>query len=151
MSSSDEEAQSSSGESNHTIGEDDQAPQMFDASQYIFESLVNALDAVDFAQALSLQTKTSAVLNDRTLQLKSLVQETKERLAHLEERYREGIKGAKRTQSNIEQCRKRVSQLNGVLRMEYPIEYNMAREKVLERQLDEESEDTVEETTTSQE
>ncbi|QLL30325.1 hypothetical protein HG536_0A01420 [Torulaspora globosa] len=110
---------------------------MLDVSKYIFDSLIQAINSADFAEAISLQTKTSAVINARSMKLKQLIDSTKEQLAHFKSRFERGAETSKAMRHNLRQTRETISKINAELGTAYPIELNQAREKVLERQFGE--------------
>lgn len=106
---------------------------MFDASKYIFNSLVQAINSADFSESLSLQTKTSAVINSKSLELKQLIDSTKTRLTHMQGRFERGAQVSRKIKYNLKTSNNQIVQLNGRLRTEFPIEFNQARDKILER------------------
>lgn len=109
---------------------------MFDVSKYIFESLSQAIDSADFSDAISLQTKTSAVINSKSLELKHLIQTTRLRLEHFKERFETGARVTKTIHHNLQYSKERIDRINSVIGTKYPIEFNQAKEKVIERQSD---------------
>lgn len=150
--SSDDEADNSNGEdSNDDIFLENLVPEtsngflmdsqdpgpMLDVSKYIFDSLVQAIDSADFAEAISLQTKTSAVINSKSMRLKQLMDTTREQLARFRTRFEQGAETSKTIRHNLQQTKDAIAKITAELGTEYPIELNQAREKVLERQFDE--------------
>lgn len=113
---------------------------IFDISKYVFESIKQAIEESDFSEALALQTKTSAVINAKSLELKQLIDETKTRLPSLQEKFKRGQQTSKRIKRNLELSRSRIETINALLQTDYPIEFNQARDKILERTLDEDEE-----------
>ena len=110
---------------------------IFDVSRYIFDSLKQSIDSADFSEALSLQTKTSAVINSKSLELKQYIDEMKSRLTQLQEKFENGEATSKKIKRDLETSRKNIDYLNAALRVDFPIEFNQAREKILERKLNE--------------
>ncbi|QLQ77891.1 hypothetical protein HG537_0A01380 [Torulaspora globosa] len=125
------------GSSNAVFMDSQDTGPMVDVSKYIFDSLVQAINSADFAEAISLQTKTSAVINARSLKLKQLIDSTKERLSCLRSRFERGAEISKTIRHNLRQSREMISKINDELATAYPIELNQAREKVLDRQFGE--------------
>ncbi|AQZ11223.1 KXD1 (YGL079W) [Zygosaccharomyces parabailii] len=111
---------------------------MLDVSKYIFESLVQSIDSADFSEAISLQTKTSAIINSKSMELKQIIDDTKVRFHQLKERFERGAITSRKVRHNLQYSKEKIDKLNALLRTDYPIEFNQAREKVLERQLDDE-------------
>ncbi|QLG73053.1 hypothetical protein HG535_0E01370 [Zygotorulaspora mrakii] len=109
---------------------------MFDVSKYIFESLAQAIDCADFCEAISLQTKTSAIINSKSLELKQLLQTTKVRLTHFRDRFENGIQTSKTIRQNLQHSKDRIDQISAVIATRYPIEFNQAKEKIVERNFD---------------
>lgn len=122
------------GASNGVFMDSQDAGPMLDVSKYIFDSLVQAINSADFAEAVSLQTKTSAVINAKSMRLKQLIDSTRERLDHFRSRFERGAETSKVIRHNLRQTRETISKINAELGTAYPIELNQAREKVLERQ-----------------
>lgn len=114
---------------------------IFDISKYVFESIKQAIDESDFSEALALQTKTSAVINAKSLELKQLIDETKIRLPELQEKFKKGQLTSKNIKRNLEQSRSRIETINALLQTDHPIEFNQARDKILERTLDDDDDD----------
>lgn len=114
---------------------------MLDVSKYIFESLVQAIDAADFAEAISLQTKTSAVINSKSMELKQLIEATKIRLSQFKERFERGAQTSRIIRHNLQYSKERIDRINAAMGTEFPIEFNQAREKVLERQYQDNSDE----------
>lgn len=110
---------------------------IFDVSRYIFDSLKQSIDSADFSEALSLQTKTSAVINSKSLELKQYIDEMKSRLTQLQEKFENGEATSKKIKRDLGTSRKNIDYLNAALRVDFPIEFNQAREKILERKLNE--------------
>lgn len=110
---------------------------IFDVSRYIFDSLKQSIDSADFSEALSLQTKTSAVINSKSPELKQYIDEMKSRLTQLQEKFENGEATSKKIKRDLETSRKNIDYLNAALRVDFPIEFNQAREKILERRLNE--------------
>lgn len=110
---------------------------IFDVSRYIFDSLKQSIDSADFSEALSLQTKTSAVINSKSLELKQYIDEMKSRLTQLQEKFENGEATSKKIKRDLKTSRKNIDYLNAALRVDFPIEFNQAREKILERRLNE--------------
>ncbi|CAI4062311.1 hypothetical protein N7582_002100 [Saccharomyces uvarum] len=110
---------------------------IFDVSRYIFDSLKQSIDSTDFSESLSLQTKTSAIINSKSLELKQHIDEMKIRLAQLQGKFENGVATSRRIKHDLETSRKNIDYLNSALRIDFPIEFNQAREKILERKLNE--------------
>lgn len=121
----------------HAFSQDSQEFEpMLDVSKYIFESLMQAIDSADFSESISLQTKTSAVINSKSTELRQLVEEARARFGHFKERFEKGSLVAKNIRNNLNYSRDKTERINALVRTNYPIEFNEAREKVLERPLD---------------
>ncbi|CCE93511.1 Kxd1p TDEL_0G01440 [Torulaspora delbrueckii] len=124
-------------ESSNGLFTDSQDPgPMLDVSKYIFESLVQAIESANFAEAISLQTKTSAVINSESTRLKQLIETTKEQLASFKDRFERGAETSKLIRQNLQYSKDKIDRLNAELGIAHPIEFNQAKEKVLERQFD---------------
>ena len=108
---------------------------MFDASNFLFESLNGTINNVDFSEALALQTKTSALINSKSRELKSLIQELQGRIAHYQGRFQRGVLVSNGLKENLRAISKRVELLDEAMAREHPIEYNQAKDKVMERTL----------------
>lgn len=112
----------------------DEAPTaMIDVSKYIFDSLSHAMENVDFSETLALQTKMSGTINFKSLELKELIDQTQTTLAQLRQRYDSGIIVSNKLRDNIAYSRKKIEEINSLLRTDFPIEFNEARDKILER------------------
>lgn len=116
---------------------------MLDVSKFIFDSLIQAIDSADFAEAISLQTKTSAVINSKSMKLKQLIDSTKEQLAHFKTRFERGAETSRIIRHNLQQTKETITKINAEFGTAYPIELSQAREKVLERQFEESPEETI--------
>lgn len=112
---------------------------MLDVSKYIFESLVQAIETADFAEAISLQTKTSAVINSKSMKLKQLIEATKDQLASFRERFERGAETSRTIRRNLQYSKDKIDRMSAELEIAHPIELNQAKEKVLERQFDDEA------------
>ncbi|CAI4062983.1 hypothetical protein SUVZ_07G1680 [Saccharomyces uvarum] len=112
---------------------------IFDVSRYIFDSLKQSIDSTDFSESLSLQTKTSAIINSKSLELKQHIDEMKIRLVQLQRKFENGVATSRRIKHDLETSRKNIDYLNSALRIDFPIEFNQAREKILERKLNEDN------------
>ncbi|CAI4039199.1 hypothetical protein SMKI_07G1730 [Saccharomyces mikatae IFO 1815] len=112
---------------------------IFDVSRYVFDSLKQSIDCTDFSEALSLQTKTSAIINSKSLELKQYVDEMEVRLNRLQEKFESGVATSRKIKHNLETSRKNIDYLNSALRIDFPIEFNQAKEKILERKLNEDN------------
>lgn len=112
----------------------DQSPnQMIDVSKYIFESLKQAIESADFSESLAYQTKTSAQINAKSLELKQLIDETQIKISSLQERFERGVEVSRNIRKNLDHTKKSIEKISDILRTEYPIEYNQARENIMER------------------
>ncbi|SMN19001.1 similar to Saccharomyces cerevisiae YGL079W KXD1 Putative protein of unknown function [Maudiozyma saulgeensis] len=121
-----------------TIDNDiDSPPAMIDISKYIFDSLTHAIEEVDFSETLALQTRISGTINFKSLELKDLIDKTQERLLTLRQRYESGVVVSNKLKENLDYSRKKIDEINSMLGTEYPIEYNQARDKILERHFEE--------------
>ncbi|CAR29434.1 hypothetical protein ZYGR_0AD01160 [Zygosaccharomyces rouxii] len=121
----------------HAFSQDSQEFEpMLDVSKHIFDSLMQAIDSADFSEAISLQTKTSAVINSKSTELKQLIDETKVRFSQFKERFEKGSLTAKNIRGNLRYSKDKIEKINALVRTSYPIEFNEAREKILERPLD---------------
>lgn len=119
------------------VTSNDQSPnQMIDVSKYIFESLMQAIDSADFSESLAYQTKTSAQINAKSLELKRLINETQSKISSLQERFEKGVQVSRNIRKNLEYAKKSVEKIKGILETDYPIEYNQARENIMERNFD---------------
>lgn len=113
---------------------------MIDVSKYIFDSLKQAIESADFSESLSYQAKTSAQINAKSLELKQLIDQTQSRLLYLQTRFERGEQVSKNIRTNLSHTKKSTERINNILRTDYPIEFNHARDKILERTLDNEDE-----------
>ena len=119
------------------VTSNDQSPnQMIDVSKYIFESLMQAIESADFSESLAYQTKTSAQINAKSLELKRLINETQSKISSLQERFEKGVQVSRNIRKNLEYAKKSVEKIKGILETDYPIEYNQARENIMERNFD---------------
>lgn len=110
---------------------------MFDVSKYIFQSLVQSINSVDFSEAVSLQTKTSGLVNSKSRELKKLMEEVQQKLQHFQEVFHDGAKTSKRIKYNLQQASSKITRINRAFETEFPIEFNQAKERVYDRNLDE--------------
>ncbi|CAB4254281.1 similar to Saccharomyces cerevisiae YGL079W KXD1 Putative protein of unknown function [Maudiozyma barnettii] len=117
----------------------DTPPAMIDISKYIFDSLSHAIEETDFSETLALQTRISGTINFKSLELKDLIDKTQEKLLHLRQRYESGVVVSNKLKENLDYSRKKIDEINSMLGTEYPIEFNQARDKVLERHFEEDS------------
>lgn len=121
----------------HAFSQDSQEFEpMLDVSKHIFDSLMQAIDSADFSEAISLQTKTSAIVNSKSTELRQLIEEAKIRFSHFKGRFEKGSLTAKNIRNNLNYSRDKIEKINSLVRTSYPIEFNEAREKILERPLD---------------
>ena len=111
----------------------DARPAMVDISKQIFDSLCHAIEDVDFSETLALQTRISATINFKSLELKDLIDKTQERLQILKRRYETGVVVSNKLKDNLDYSRRKIDEIDSMLRTEYPIEFNEARDKILER------------------
>ncbi|CCK70873.1 Kxd1p KNAG_0F02060 [Huiozyma naganishii CBS 8797] len=122
-------------------GQDQDPSSTIDVSKYIFDALIQAIEPTGFSKAISLQSKTSAEINAKSLELKQLVKETQEKLRYLSVRYDRGVATSKSINESLAYSKDRIEKINAVLRTDFPIEFNQVRDKVLERTLSEEEEE----------
>ncbi|CCF57214.1 hypothetical protein KAFR_0C02210 [Kazachstania africana CBS 2517] len=128
-------------ETTNTLFMDTQDPgAMIDVPKYIYDSLTQALESVNFSESVALQTKLSAVINSKSLELKQLIDEANEKLSHLRVRYQRGIATSQNIKANLNYSKEKIKKINSLLSVDFPIEFNQARDKILERQLDDEEE-----------
>ncbi|EDO19408.1 hypothetical protein Kpol_1002p55 [Vanderwaltozyma polyspora DSM 70294] len=109
---------------------------MFDVSKYVFETLIQAINSADFSESLAFQTKTSAVINAKSLELKQLINMSKDRLVDLQDKFEKGVQTSNRIKRNLKMSREKIQFLNDEFRTNYPIEFNQARDKIIERTID---------------
>lgn len=114
---------------------------MLDVSKYIFDSLVQAIDSADFAEAISVQTKTSAVINSKSLELRQLIDSTRVQMVQFKDRFQRGIETSRRIRQNLQYSKEKIDKINAEIGTAYPIEMSQAKERVLERHFDELSEE----------
>lgn len=115
---------------------------LFDITEYIFDSIVQSTNACDFSEAFALQAKTSAVINSKSMELKNLIEQTKVRLPELQAKFKNGTQTLRTIRKNLDNAKSRIQVMNDVLQTDYPIEFNQARDKILERTLDSDEEVT---------
>ncbi|AMD21352.1 HER073Wp [Eremothecium sinecaudum] len=120
---------------NNTFFTGNQVTPMFDTSKYLFESLWQALNGVDFSEAISLQTKTSAIVNSKSRELIMLIEETEEKLRYFSEVFDVGEQTARRIKNNLEDITRKVDKIKPFLGRDFPIEYNQSMEKIFDRTL----------------
>lgn len=106
---------------------------MFDCSKYLFQSLSQALNAADFSEAIALQTRTSGLINSKSRELEKLSQEIQQKLQYFEARFAKGAQTSKRITRSLQYASKQVERINGVFQTRYPIEFNQAKEEIVER------------------
>lgn len=111
----------------------DTPPAMIDISKQIFDSLCHAIEDIDFSETLALQTRISGTINFKSLELKDLMDKTQERLQALKRRYETGVVVSNKLKENLDYSRRKIDEINSILGTEYPIEFNEARDKILER------------------
>lgn len=124
--------------SNYLDPQDQSPNNMIDVSKYIFDSLKQAIESADFSESLSCQTKTSARINTKSLELKQLIDQTQSKMLYLQERFERGVLVSKNIRHNLNHTKKSIDRINNVLRTDYPIEFNQARDKIMERSLSDE-------------
>lgn len=112
-----------------------QGTDMFDTSKYLFDSLAQAINGVDFSEVLSLQTKTSASINSKSRELRSIVNETREKLKFYQTRFETGAIASKRIKHKLNEITKKIEKLKLLHLQNYPIEYNQAKDKIYDLQL----------------
>ncbi|KAG0670459.1 KxDL motif-containing protein 1 [Maudiozyma exigua] len=108
-------------------------PAMVDIPKQIFESLSHAIENVDFSETLALQTRISGTINFKSLELKDLIDKTQGRLQVLNQRYETGVVVSRKLKENLDYSKRKIDEINSFLGTEYPIEFNEARDKILER------------------
>lgn len=129
-------------ETNNMILQEIQDPSsLIDVSKYVFDSLVQSIDCADFSESFALQTKMSANINAKSLELKQLISQTQERIQYLTKRFEKGMMASNNIKSNLKYTRQRIEKINGILRTDYPIEFNLARDKILERHINSDHEE----------
>lgn len=114
---------------------DSQDP-MFDVSKFLYDTFTEAIESVDMSEALASQAKSSAIINAKSLELNRLIHETKARLKSLRDRFEHGANTVRSTNKKLKSIEHHVEMINDKLRTNYPIEFSQARERIIERQLD---------------
>lgn len=111
---------------NNSFFTDNHIAPLFDTSKYLFESLSQALSSVDFSEAISLQTKTSAIVNSTSRKLNVLIVETQNKLKYFTEVFERGAATSQRIKTNLQAISKNLEKLKTVIAKDYPIEYNQS-------------------------
>ncbi|SCU88103.1 LAMI_0D08790g1_1 [Lachancea mirantina] len=106
---------------------------MFDASRYIFQSLTQSMNSVDFSEAIALQTRTSGLINSKSRELKRLTSELEQRLLIFQDKFEKGAASSKRIKYNLRKTSETIKKINAEFERQYPIEFNQARELIFER------------------
>ena len=106
---------------------------VIDVSKYIFDSLVQALESTSFSETLARQTKISGIINFKSLELKELIEQTQVKLRDLRAKYESSLIISERIKQDLRYARRKVKFISGIMQTDFPIEFNQAREKVLER------------------
>ncbi|AET37965.1 Kxd1p Ecym_2216 [Eremothecium cymbalariae DBVPG len=119
---------------NTTFFTGNQVTPMFDTSKFLFESLTQAFNSVDFSEAISLQTKSSAMINSKSTELKMLIDEVQEKLKYYHIVFENGGHTARRIRHNLRDIARKVEKLKPIFAKDFPIEYNQSIEKVYDRQ-----------------
>lgn len=109
---------------------------MIDVSKFISQSLLQTIGSTDFSKALQLQAKTSAHLNSKTLELQHLINESQERLLTLQNKLKLSQNLSNNIRNNLSKSNKIIQNFNNSLMIDYPIEFNNAKDQILERQQD---------------
>lgn len=109
---------------------------MFDSSKFLFESLNNTINSIDFSESLATQAKTSALINLKSRELKSLMKQLQERLQYYTDRFKRGAAVSSELKVNLQMLSKRIATLDALISKQFPIEYNQSRDKIIERRLD---------------
>ncbi|QEU61394.1 Kxd1 [Kluyveromyces lactis] len=108
---------------------------MFDSSKFLFESVNNAINDIDFSESLAIQAKTSALINSKSRELKGLIKQLQEKLDYYNERFKRGAVVSSQLKVNLQMLSKRIATLDDLFSKQFPIEYNQSKEKVMERTL----------------
>ncbi|SCU93656.1 LANO_0E04456g1_1 [Lachancea nothofagi CBS 11611] len=125
-------------ETSHTFAMGQLDTPMFDISKYVFQSLSQALNTADFSQAMAVQTRTSGLINSKSRDLKNLADTLQEKLRHFEVRFAQGAQTSRQISKNLSQYASQIEHINQVFQRQYPIEFNQAREDIIERNSSEE-------------
>ncbi|KAL7272841.1 hypothetical protein RUND412_004338 [Rhizina undulata] len=94
------------------------------------ERLAGAFDPLQLDRSLAVQAQTSGMLNSKTRELIALQEEAQARLAETRKSFLEGMKVAKEVKSDLEYVHRRVKVLKQKTERKYPVEYNMARDRI---------------------
>ncbi|CDO94977.1 unnamed protein product [Kluyveromyces dobzhanskii CBS 2104] len=108
---------------------------MFDSSKFLFESLNNSINNIDFSESVAIQAKTSALINSKSRELKSLMKQLQEKLDYYDKRFKRGATVSTQLKVNLQMLSKRIATLSELFAKQFPIEYNQSKEKVMERTL----------------
>lgn len=94
------------------------------------ERLAGAFDPLQLDRSLAVQAQTSGMLNSKTRELIALQEEAQARLAETKRAFLDGMKIAKEVKSDLDYVHRKVKVLKQKTERKYPIEYNMARDRI---------------------
>jgi hypothetical protein len=100
-----------------------------DLAALLTDRLESAFDPIPLDRSLASQAKTSGALNAKTRELLELQAQAQRRLAGTRANFAEGMRAAREVKGDLEWVQKRVTALNARTERNYPVEYNMARDR----------------------
>ncbi|KAH3903449.1 uncharacterized protein SCODWIG_01953 [Saccharomycodes ludwigii] len=100
---------------------------MFDVSNFLFKSLEQTIEGVDFSECLQLQSKTSGLLNSKIEELTSLNQQLIAKFSSLQTKFKETDIRCSNSKKNLKNASHMVNRIKLKIARRYPIEYNQAR------------------------
>ncbi|CCX31943.1 hypothetical protein FPQ18DRAFT_118627 [Pyronema domesticum] len=110
--------------------EGDEGEEEGDMLELLTERLGQAFNPLVLDRGLVVQAQTSGMLNHKTRELIALQEEAQARLAETKRSFVEGMKIAKEVKADLDYVHRKVRALKQKTERKYPVEYNMARDRI---------------------
>jgi len=98
--------------------------------ELLTQRLAGAFDPLQLDRSLAVQAQTSGMLNSKTRELIALQEEAQAKLAETRRSFADGMKIAKEVKADLDYVHRKVRVLKQKTERRYPVEYNMARDRI---------------------